>query len=47
MQKNLEQVLGNLQQMESLLEHSEDLSANTHQMFKTSNKLKKGCCQVM
>eukprot|EP01054_Gregarina_sp_Poly1_P002237 Gregarina_sp_Poly_1__2236@NODE_159_length_12283_cov_147_306729_g141_i0_p8_GENE_NODE_159_length_12283_cov_147_306729_g141_i0NODE_159_length_12283_cov_147_306729_g141_i0_p8_ORF_typecomplete_len205_score38_69Synaptobrevin/PF00957_21/4_1e11Longin/PF13774_6/1e09MCPsignal/PF00015_21/0_025GED/PF02212_18/4_7e03GED/PF02212_18/0_18MRPL52/PF18699_1/0_21_NODE_159_length_12283_cov_147_306729_g141_i011431757 len=47
MQKNLEQVLGNMQQMEELMAQSDDLSANTQQMFKSSKKIKKGCCQVM
>lgn len=47
MQRNLNQVLGNMQNMEQLMEKSDDLSANTQQMFKQSKKMKKGCCNVM
>lgn len=48
MQKNLEQVLGNMPQVEMLLDESEDLHANTKAMFQTSKKLKKNaCCSLM
>lgn len=47
MQQNLEQVLGNMERINALMEKSEDLSTSTQQMFQTSKKLKKGCCHVM
>lgn len=46
MQQNIEKVLGNQEQIEQLLEKSEDISAQSEMMFKAAKKTNKGCCKM-
>ncbi|EZG63420.1 SNARE protein [Gregarina niphandrodes] len=45
-QRRLDDVLDNMQNLDKLVEQSDDLSTNTQVMFKTAKKMKKGCCKV-
>ena len=47
MQRNIDQVLGNMENIETLLGKSEDVSAQTQALFKSSKKMKKQCCGIM
>ncbi|KAH0484104.1 MAG: hypothetical protein KVP17_004914 [Porospora cf. gigantea B] len=47
MQRNIDQVLGNMENIETLLGKSEDVSAQTQALFKSSKKMKKQCCGII
>lgn len=46
LRKNIEQILGNREQVEKLLRESEDVSTQSEMMFKAAKKANKGCCRL-